>query len=92
MARRLHVYFSGHVQGVGFRQTVVTTARGFAVSGWVRNLYDGRVEMKCEGGEAELESFLSAILNEMRGYAESHERSWETATGEWSSFAVAPSA
>jgi acylphosphatase len=91
MAKRLHVYFSGHVQGVGFRQTVVTLSRQFAVSGWVRNLYDGRVEMKAEGSEAELDAFLASILSEMRGYAESHERSWESATGEWTSFTVAPS-
>jgi acylphosphatase len=88
----LHVFFSGTVQGVGFRQTAAMTAQRFAVTGWVRNLYDGRVELKAEGTVAELEAFLLAILNEMRGYVDSHEQTWETARGEWTSFTVASSA
>ena len=58
---RLEVFYSGHVQGVGFRYTVKTVAAGFEVSGSVRNLADGRVELIAEGGRAELEAFRTAI-------------------------------
>lgn len=88
---RVHVYFSGRVQGVGFRFTTAQTAKRFAVTGWVRNLYDGRVELKAEGETAELDRFLDAIDSEMRGNIESKERSTEPATGEWTSFEVAAS-
>jgi len=91
MKTRLHVFFSGRVQGVGFRFTTAQTARRFAVTGWVRNLYDGRVEIKAEGETAELDRFLAALESEMRGNIEFRERSTEAATGEWSSFEVASS-
>ena len=46
---RRRVYFSGRVQGVGFRFTCQSLARGFEVAGYVRNLPDGRVELVAEG-------------------------------------------
>ena len=55
------VLYSGHVQGVGFRYTVRQTALGFEVTGTVRNLPDGRVEVVAEGERAELEAFGEAI-------------------------------
>lgn len=91
MKQRVHVYFSGHVQGVGFRFTAAQTAKRFAVTGWVRNLYDGRVELKAEGEEKELDAYLHALESEMRGNIETQERSSEPATGEWDSFTVAAS-
>jgi acylphosphatase len=59
--QRMIVIYSGHVQGVGFRYTVKQVARGFEVTGTVRNLPDGRVEMVAEGGRAELVAFGEAI-------------------------------
>ena len=58
---RLHVYYSGVVQGVGFRYTVKSLARGFEVTGLVRNLLDGRVELVAEGERPELVAFAQAI-------------------------------
>jgi acylphosphatase len=49
--------YAGHVQGVGFRYTVRHLAGGFQVSGFVRNLADGRVEVVAEGTPAELTGF-----------------------------------
>jgi len=61
MTARL-VRYEGHVQGVGFRYTVKTIARGFDVVGTVRNLPDGRVELTAAAHEAEeLDAFLEEI-------------------------------
>ncbi|MFN0126826.1 MAG: acylphosphatase [Verrucomicrobiales bacterium] len=61
MTARL-VRYEGHVQGVGFRYTVKSIARGFEVSGTVRNLPDGRVELVAASADPEeLEAFLHDI-------------------------------
>lgn len=59
--QRVTVFYSGRVQGVGFRYTTKTRAAGFDVSGTVRNLDDGRVELIAQGERAELEDFLADI-------------------------------
>ena len=65
--RRLHIFYSGHVQGVGFRYTVKTVSAGFDVTGTVRNLPDGRVELIAEGEANELKDFQQAIRDEGLG-------------------------
>ncbi len=57
----LEVCYEGRVQGVGFRWSVRNVAKGFDVTGWVRNLPDGRVQMQVNGAEDEVRSFLEAI-------------------------------
>jgi len=57
----LQVFYEGRVQGVGFRFTVRHIAKGFDVTGWVRNLRDGRVELQVTGDEDELRAFLDQI-------------------------------
>ena len=57
----MQIFYSGRVQGVGFRYTVRTVAAGFEVAGTVRNLADGRVELLAEGDRKELEAFQDAI-------------------------------
>ena len=61
--KRIHVFFAGRVQGVGFRMTVEDTARRFGVMGWVKNLRTGRVEVVAEADEATLERFLDTLRN-----------------------------
>jgi acylphosphatase len=56
-----HVFFEGRVQGVGFRWTVKNLARGYDVTGWVKNLPDGRVEMQASGEADEVDAFIEAI-------------------------------
>ena len=57
----LQVFYEGNVQGVGFRWTVRHAATGFDVTGWVRNLPDGRVELQVNGEESEVRAFLDRI-------------------------------
>jgi acylphosphatase len=52
--RRLHATVRGRVQGVGYRATTLDEARRLGLSGWVRNRYDGSVEVLAEGSQAKL--------------------------------------
>ncbi|WP_038167435.1 acylphosphatase [Verrucomicrobium sp. BvORR106] len=62
------VFYSGRVQGVGFRYAVKRIASGFEVTGWVKNLPDGRVELQATSyDEEELDAFLEDIQNSSLG-------------------------
>lgn len=61
--KTMHVYFSGRVQGVGFRYTTRQCAVNINVCGWVRNLPDGRVEMMAQGDDAALKQLLMMLKN-----------------------------
>jgi len=65
-----HVYYSGRVQGVGFRYTAHHVAQEYDVAGFVRNLPDGKVEVRVEGLPEQVEAFLSALAQRMSGYIE----------------------
>lgn len=69
------VYFTGHVQGVGFRFTTLEVAREFEVTGRVSNLADGRVHLEVEGNLQEVNTFLTALGERMHGYIRKVERS-----------------
>mgnify|MGYP002769791935 FL=1 len=58
---RKHIYFSGQVQGVGFRYRATNAARANGLTGWVDNLWDGRVEMEVQGDPIEIEQMLQEI-------------------------------
>ncbi len=62
------VFFTGHVQGVGFRYQALQVAKGFEVSGFVQNLPDGRVQMEAEGATGEVREFITAVQERMEGY------------------------
>jgi acylphosphatase len=86
---RLHIFYSGRVQGVGFRYTVKTLASGFEVTGIVRNLSDGRVEWVAEGTKEELEAFRRAIQDsEVGRFIRSEEAAWNEVTGEFRGFEI----
>jgi len=65
----LQVFYEGYVQGVGFRWSVRHIAKGFNVTGWIRNLVDGRVEVQAQGEDQEVRAFLDAIAqSELRAH------------------------
>ncbi len=89
MRKRLHVYYSGMVQGVGFRFTAERVARSLGLSGWVKNLSDGRVEVVCEGEESGLADFLNKIKNgPMKHYINDSEVIWQEAREEFGEFSI----
>lgn len=61
-------WYSGRVQGVGFRAEVLAVARGFEVTGYVENLADGRVHLHAEGSEPEVEAFLVGVAERLEGH------------------------
>lgn len=60
----IHCYFSGRVQGVGFRATCAYEARKLNLRGWVKNLYDGRVEAYIQGPQQDIDQLFSNLKNE----------------------------
>lgn len=73
MTASIQVFYEGNVQGVGFRWSVRNVAKGFDVTGSVRNHRDGRVELQATGDDKEVRAFLEAILqSELRAHIKKH--------------------
>jgi acylphosphatase len=87
-SERCRVLYRGTVQGVGFRWRAVDAARGRAVTGYVKNLPDGRVELVAEGERAEVERLLEAVRARMSGLIEGEDAAWARASGEFREFGV----
>lgn len=86
---RLHVWVTGRVQGVYFRESTRVEAEKLGVLGWIRNLPDGRVETVFEGDEQSTNEFLSYLqVGPERASVKSIEVTREPVTGEFSEFAV----
>jgi len=89
MKKRIHVYYSGRVQGVGFRFTIEKLSQQLNLTGWVKNLPDGRVETICEGSEEDLSLFLEKVKKIMGEYVARESVDWTPATGGFKSFDIA---
>jgi acylphosphatase len=87
-AQRREVYYSGRVQGVGFRYTARSIAQGFAVTGFVKNLRDGRVQIVVEGATTQVQAMLSDIRATMGRYITGVEEISGPPTGRFSNFEV----
>ncbi|MCX5705589.1 MAG: acylphosphatase [Candidatus Omnitrophica bacterium] len=86
MQKQFHAYFSGRVQGVGFRFTAMDIARELNVSGWVKNLSDARVEVVAEAEEDILLDFLSRLEQAFSRYIEDKDIDWQPASGKFTGF------
>jgi len=86
--QRREILYRGYVQGVGFRYTVQRIARGFAATGFVRNLRDGRVQLVAEGSADVLDDFRAAVADAMGDYIHHSEAETSPATGEFTGFDI----
>ncbi len=88
----LRMTVSGRVQGVGFRYYVVECAQNLGINGWVRNTWDGKVELAAEGPRPDLE-FLRERVRQgpPASFVTDVQESWEPADGKFSRFYVASS-
>ena len=83
------VFYSGSVQGVGFRYTAKTVATGYEITGIIRNLPDGRVELVAEGPRAELEAFRAALNDAgLAGFIRDEQVNWAAAKNEFRGFEI----
>jgi acylphosphatase len=82
------VFFGGHVQGVGFRYSVLQVAKEFEVAGFVRNLADGRVELQAEGQPRDVSDFVAAVEEKLHGYIRKMERTAGKRAPEFRGFAI----
>jgi acylphosphatase len=81
--------YSGHVQGVGFRYAVKSITFGFEVTGTIRNLDDGCVELTAEGDKEQLEAFLEAIRQSDVGrFIRQEQTRWSEARDEFRDFEI----
>ncbi|QEG35073.1 acylphosphatase [Bythopirellula goksoeyrii] len=85
---RRQVFYSGRVQGVGFRYTTRKIANNYAVTGFVQNLPDGRVELNVEGTTEELQAFLQAIDERLANCIRSTAVDRRPPTGEFHTFRI----
>lgn len=61
--KRKHIVFSGNVQGVGFRYYSEHKARQLGLTGWVKNLYNGAVEMEVQGTQEQIDELILFLSN-----------------------------
>ena len=86
---RAHVYISGRVQGVNFRYYTRQRAQSLGLTGWVRNLRDGRVEAVFEGERERVERMLEWCAHgPPAAHVEGVETHWEAPSGEFSGFRI----
>lgn len=79
---RLHAIVEGRVQGVGFRAFAIRKAEELGVTGWVRNRWDGSVEVIAEGERTMLDKFVAALfVGPASAYVTRITPEWQAATG-----------
>ncbi|MFA5411135.1 MAG: acylphosphatase [Candidatus Omnitrophota bacterium] len=88
MKKQVHVYYTGRVQGVGFRFSAEEIARSLGVLGWVKNLRDGRVELAAEAEEEVLRDFLERLNLYFARYIQDVDVEWREARGEFQGFGI----
>ncbi|MFA5287008.1 MAG: acylphosphatase [Candidatus Omnitrophota bacterium] len=88
MKKLAHIYYSGRVQGVGFRFTAQRIAEELGLCGWVRNIDNGKVEISAEGDESVLNNFLAQIDSAFSRYIQDEQVNWEPAAGGYRDFSI----
>ena len=88
MLLRNHTIYHGHVQGVGFRMTTVQVAKGFSVTGYVKNLPDGSVELVVEGLPEEIRGFKADLEERLEDNIREKTEQQGPAVGAWIDFSI----
>lgn len=86
---RIHAIIEGTVQGVGFRYFVQDAAHLLGITGWVRNRWDGSVEVMAEGEKEKLNQLLNALRHGPRSaHVMGVNVTWHEYAGEFNSFQI----
>ena len=85
---RKNVHYRGRVQGVGFRWTTRRVASGHDVTGYVRNLPDGSVQVVAEGEKGEVDAFLAELEKTMSGHIRDKKVDESAASSEFGAFEI----
>ena len=88
MTTRAHIFYSGTVQGIGFRYAVERFAAGLKLTGWVRNLPDGRVEILVEGHKEDIEKLTQQVDTRFAGYIKEKKVSFAPVEGKFKDFEI----
>lgn len=83
-----HIIFKGRVQGVGFRFTTRHLANSYNLSGFVRNLFSGDVEVEVEGERPTIENFLEDLRKQMGYYIRDLKISWKEYRKKFKNFEI----
>lgn len=86
--KSVHIIYKGNVQGVGFRFTTVRVAEQNDISGWVKNLPGGDVEVAAEGEREDLGNFISSLESRMSAYIKNKQTDWQDFKNQYSGFDV----
>jgi acylphosphatase len=86
--KRAHIFYSGDVQGVGFRFTAVDIAQKYGVKGWVKNRAGGEVELVAEGEDQIIKRFIDELDSAMSYYIREKKINFEPSTKEFKGFQI----
>ncbi|HLF17328.1 MAG TPA: acylphosphatase [Candidatus Omnitrophota bacterium] len=86
--KQAHIFYSGMVQGIGFRFTTRSFAAEFNLTGWAKNLPDGRVELLAEGEEESINKFCRMLEEHFEGYIRDKRIEWDKAKGQFKDFQI----
>ena len=86
---RVHIHFQGTVQGVGFRYNTLFFAQQLSLTGWVKNISDGRVEAVVEGPRQDIEELLLKLKGQFGSFIRDQHVEWLDFKGEFNNFYIA---
>ena len=87
--KQAQIIFNGNIQGVGFRFTTRTFAKECGVTGWVKNLPDGKVEILAEGEENGIHKLCDLLEVQFEGFIRGKQIKFSNASGKFKDFQVA---
>ncbi len=86
--KQAQIFYSGTVQGVGFRYRCQAIASGMSIRGWVRNLPDGRVEIVAQANKSDLVDFINAVDASFGSYIRNRQVCWQDADEKLTGFDI----